>query len=1031
MQRKTILKSLLILFFVFSFSCYINTYSEDTTFLNIEFPIENDIIKNNLKISGWKFSKDENTSIKAYIGDYEIYDIQYETRPDVINALDGEKYKEKNSTPGFKISMDITNIKDGNYPIIVEVVNDKNSVIKKDQRMITIKKNRSLVNIENIAEKIEGNMLKISGWEMTDLIEHNLAVYIDNAAVANIDLSRIQRPDVINAIKGYGTENENPTPGFNIVADMSNYKDGVHNISLKTINNNTGEIIESKNYVVSLKKGNTVLNIEEPLDNITVGKNLRISGWIMTSDINNILEVKIDGKKVSEDSITRVARPDVLKAIKNCGGATINPNPGFFVDYDSSALSDSNHTISVEVINKNTKEIVSSKIKNIKVETDKTLLNLETPQNFNIKEKTITIAGWMMSTNTNQYIKVKIDDDEYIPNRVKRDDVLDAIKDYGGTAENPTPGFEKNIDLRNYKDGSHFIKIEAYDKSNDKLLAQKQVKFTLHKYKSLLNIETKDNLKVKTKLNLEGWIISTCDNYSIHTYIDNNIISEEIERIARDDVNKAVTGYGENPSPGFKSTVNLENILDGPHIIKVEIVDNKTGEIIITKKISINVKKYSGIINIESPEDSLMINGTSIDITGWAMSNMKDIEYDIKILLSDNQITKTPIIKCKREDVNKAITEYGHNELPGFKTSIDVTKIRDGQHNLEIALINPKTNEIIAKKSRNIVIKKYGGIINIESPIKRIFNSNFLISGWQMSNYPNAKVIIEVDNKKSSDKITRLSRNDVIVAIKNYGTPEENFFPGFECNLNINNYSEGKHTISVKTMTDDNEMISETAFQVLFYRNVYFGIDVSSWNGKIDFASAKRDGLDFVIIRMGTSGYGSGKILEDIFWKENIKNALKNNIKVGVYFLSNAINESEVTAEANFIINSLNFSGYSNQIKYPVVFDTEFSAEYPNGRADLLSKKERTRLAQVFLDRIKQFGYIPMLYASKSYLYNQLEMDKLQDYEVWVAHYNGTNDPVKNSTDYRGIHQIWQYTSTGRFAGTNGNVDLDISYKNY
>ena len=1031
MRRKKIIKKIPILFFSFLSFCYINTFSEETTFLNVESPIENHTITDTLEISGWKFSKEENTSIKVYIGDIEINDIKYETRPDVVKALNGNNYDAENPTPGFKINVDIKKIKDGKYPIIVQVINDKGDVIKSKKQFITIKKSNSLLNVENIDKQIKGNTLKISGWEMTDLREHNLVLYIDDNVIENASLSRIEREDVIKAIGGYGSKVENPTPGFQFVADMSNYKDGLHNISLKTINNNTGEVIQSKSHAVSLKKSQTILNIEEPVNNASVGKGLKISGWIMTSDTNNVLEVKIDGTKLKKEMITRIERPDVIKAISDCGGATANPTPGFFVDYDSSILSDANHTIRVAVINRNTNEVVSVAERSINVETDKTLLNIETPQKLNIEKGSITISGWMMSTNANQHIIIKVDDDEYIPMRIMREDVLEAIKNYGDKTENPTPGFEKVVDLRKYKDGKHYIIVEAYDKNTNKLLSQKQLEITLHKYKSLLNIETGEGTKAKTTLALEGWVVSTCNNYFIKLYIDNKAINDEVEKIAREDVNKAITGYGENAFPGFKSLLNLRSITDGFHTIKVEIVDKITEEVIIAKKISINVKKHSGLINIELPENDSIINGTNIDISGWIVSDMKDDEYIFKTLIDGQQIANTPIVNYEREDVNQAVTEYGYNSFPGFQTSVNVRNIRDGQHKLELNIINPRTNEVIAKKAQNVIIKKYNGIINVESPIKRIFNSDILISGWEMSNYPDARIVIEVDNNKTIGEITRLPRNDVISAITNYGTQEENSSPGFEYTLNFNNYAEGQHTISIKTVTDSNEIISETKFKVLFYRNVYFGIDISSWNGKIDFAAAKRDGLDFAIIRMGTSGYGSGRIIEDIFWKENIKNALKNNIKVGVYFLSNAINDAEIIEEANFIINSLNFSGYSNSIKYPVIFDTEFSAEYPNGRADLLSRQERTHLAKVFLDRIKGHGYTPMIYASKSYLYNQLEMEKMQDYDVWVAHYNGTNDPIKNPTDYRGIYQIWQYTSTGKFAGINGNVDLDVSYKNY
>lgn len=1030
MKNNNVLKiTFFIILGIIIFNCY-NVSSEETTIINVEFPTENCNIKNSVEISGWKLSREEHTSIKIFIGNTEIENVNYILRPDVMKVVKGYGDETTNPTPGFKNIIDVSDYLDGNYPVIVKVVNNEGNTIKEIRKNISIKKNNVLTNIENINRNIDGNMLNISGWKMTDLANHKLALAIDNDLIENINITNIKRPDVIRAIKGYGDETTNPTPGFNIAVDMSKYKDGYHKISLRIINENNNETIENKNFDINLKKSKSLMNLETPASNQNIGGNLNISGWVMTTDINNEIRIKIDGNEIDSNLINRIKRNDVIRAVKGYGDEITNPTPGFKIDYDTSLLSDGNHVVRVELVNKNTNEIISVAERNIKVGVYKTLLNVESPNNLKVNSNSVKVSGWIMSTNKNQALRIKVDEDIYEPTRFNRKDVINAIKDYGNEIENPTPGFEKVIDLSKYKNGNHTILVEAYDNRNNKILATKKMTITLNKYKSLLNIETSNNSNAKTSVNIEGWIMTTNSDYSIKIYIDNQEIASEIKKIARPDVNKAIKDYGENELPGFKSTLDLKSIKDGKHTVKVEAIDNKTQEILINKTININIKKYNSEVNIESPADNSISKGLNIEISGWTMSSMCSDNYDVKLLIDNNIIEGITFNKYERNDVNKVVTKYGYNPKPGFKTNIDVSNMKDGKHNLTIQIINKDTDEVLTQTSKTINIKKYYGTIYLESPVKSIFNSSFKISGWEMSTYPNAKIVIDIDNKRI-ENITRLSRNDVIAAVTEYGSAEQNPTPGFEYNLDLNTYSEGTHNLSIKVVTDDNEIAAEINKKVLFYRNIYCGVDVSSWNGIINFTAAKNDGLDFAIIRMGTSGYGSGKILEDVYWRENVKNALNNNVKVGIYFLSNAITEQEILNEANFLINNLNMAGFSNKIKYPVVFDTEFSAEYPNGRADLLSKEERTRLAKKFLDRIREAGYIPMIYASKSYLYDQLDMSKLQDYEVWVAHYNGTTNPVENPTDYRGIYQIWQYTSTGRFAGINGNVDLNISYKNY
>lgn len=206
---------------------------------------------------------------------------------------------------------------------------------------------------------------------------------------------------------------------------------------------------------------------------------------------------------------------------------------------------------------------------------------------------------------------------------------------------------------------------------------------------------------------------------------------------------------------------------------------------------------------------------------------------------------------------------------------------------------------------------------------------------------------------------------------------------------------------------------------------LYRGIDVSKYQGNINWGSARSE-IDFAMIRIGYRGYGdAGNIAIDTYYKDNIKNALSNNIKCGVYFFSQAINEKEGIAEANWVLE--NIKGYD--IKYPVAIDTEWANGEKSGRADWISKEDRTQAIKGFCKTIKSAGYMPIIYASKDWLNNQLDMNQLSGYDVWLAHYvNGAPD---KKSDYSGDYSMWQYTSSGSIPGISGYVDLDICYKKY
>ena len=200
------------------------------------------------------------------------------------------------------------------------------------------------------------------------------------------------------------------------------------------------------------------------------------------------------------------------------------------------------------------------------------------------------------------------------------------------------------------------------------------------------------------------------------------------------------------------------------------------------------------------------------------------------------------------------------------------------------------------------------------------------------------------------------------------------------------------------------------------------GIDVSSYQGKIDWNKVKNSGIEFAMIRVGYRGYESGALRYDSSYTYNIENALKNDIKCGVYFYSQAINEYEAREEADYVISAIK----KYNITYPVVYDSEYSSSSRNGRADYLTKNQRTDICKAFCDRVIQYGYTPMIYASKYWFYDDLDLQKLGNYKKWVAHYvNGAPD---KRTDYKYEYSMWQYTDKGLVNGIDGPVDMDIQY---
>lgn len=195
-------------------------------------------------------------------------------------------------------------------------------------------------------------------------------------------------------------------------------------------------------------------------------------------------------------------------------------------------------------------------------------------------------------------------------------------------------------------------------------------------------------------------------------------------------------------------------------------------------------------------------------------------------------------------------------------------------------------------------------------------------------------------------------------------------------------------------------------------KNTEVGIDVSKWQGEIDFKKVKEAQAEFVMIRLGYQKGVHGELILDDNFKRNIENALANNLKVGVYFYSYASSEKEAIQQARFVLKNIK----KYDVFLPIAFDWEC---YSNFNSMELSLFSLNSIANRFLDEIKKNNYDTMIYASKNYL---KAIWMYQDQNVWLAHYT-------KKTDYDGKYKMWQLCENGKIEGISSFVDIDILYK--
>lgn len=195
-----------------------------------------------------------------------------------------------------------------------------------------------------------------------------------------------------------------------------------------------------------------------------------------------------------------------------------------------------------------------------------------------------------------------------------------------------------------------------------------------------------------------------------------------------------------------------------------------------------------------------------------------------------------------------------------------------------------------------------------------------------------------------------------------------------------------------------------------------FGIDVSKWNGNIDWNSVKASGASYAIIRCGYRGSSTGALIRDPKFEANISGANAAGLKVGVYFFTQAVNEKEAVEEASMVLDLVK----KYKISYPIFLDVESSG----GRADGIDKATRTAVCRAFCATIQNSGYTAGVYANKTWLNNKIDAGALGAYKIWLAQYAA-------APTYNGRYNLWQYSSKGSVPGISGNVDLNLSYLGY
>lgn len=498
------------------------------------------------------------------------------------------------------------------FSVLKKVSNEQvqSRVFKSDVKNLQDSKisNKTMLWIDSPSNLIsEANGFQVSGWVMSEAANLSIDVYVDgNLFIKSVP--RQFRPDVLNSIKGYGDSTSSPKPGYSEYLDLKTVSVGSHTLTIKVQNQN-GEVLAEESRKFTKRKAKSQLWLDLPSDKQTEFTSLRVKGWAMSEEKADNIDIYVDGNLIIK-SATRVARQDVLNSVKGYGDASVNPLPGFDAVIDFSTISIGNHTLTVKNTT-NTGEVLSEVSRAFSKRTANTSICIDNPSTKLIIKEDLNVSGWVMSDLKNSIVKVYVDGElkDSSVKRSMRPDVIQAVRGFGGAAQNPYPGFSSTVNVEYLSSGQHTLSIKVFSQMNE-LLGENSVNFIKSKPKAMILLDTPVNGDSKKgTIDISGWAMGE-DKYSVvQLYIDGSLVNGALNRVERGDVLNSVTGYGDvisNPKPGFHAEYNLDYLSGGEHTITLKYV-SRTGEVIASTSsvITVNnammkgidVSEHNGVIN--------------------------------------------------------------------------------------------------------------------------------------------------------------------------------------------------------------------------------------------------------------------------------------------------------------------------------------------------------------------------------------------------------------------------------------------------
>lgn len=661
---------------------------------------------------------------------------------------------------------------------------------------------------------LKDDTINISGWSLNNSGVKQVQISMDGGNAQNATIGQA-RADVNKAFPGYeGGANS----GYCYSLDISSITTGLHTITVKSFGNDGTSKSQSLTIYKVPKDGKNMqqlLSIDAPNASTMLNgasTSINVNGWSLNG--YGVQKVQVYFDNIEKDAAIGQARTDVDKAFSGYIGGI---NSGYSCSVDLPKVSDGIHVVKVVSIGND--GLVASKsinVKKVSANNMPGIISIDTPaNNSKVLGDTANIAGWSLNQSGVKQVQISVDNGS-TQNALIGLSRPDVNRIYSNYTESANSGYNYSLNMNSLSIGLHKITVTSI--GNDGSVATKDV--TIYKVPKnssikvpLMSIDTPDSstlLKDRdNQLTVSGWSLNGYGVQKVQVYID-NIEKDATIGEARADVDKIIPGYFGGTTSGYSCTLDISQISDGVHIIKVVSIGNDGS----TTSQSVNIKRVSeksmpGIVSIDTP-NYLQISDKELHVSGWSLDlyGVKQVEVAL-----DNGIIKDASIGGIRTDVAKAYPGYLNGGSSGFNCILDISSLSSGIHTLKVTSTGDDGTQAI--NSTKIYVLAAGqstlpNRISIDTPQNNVGikaqNYLFNVSGWSLNAFGVKEVQIYVDNKIYGKAQLGISRPDVNNEFSGYTEGSQS---GYLCTVNTYSLSYGAHIITVKSIGNDNSIISQ------------------------------------------------------------------------------------------------------------------------------------------------------------------------------------------------------------------------------